>query len=373
MKVVNLVLNNFTNDSRVLKTTKSLDRLGFDVMVVALHREGLKESDTVSGVRVSRIPLVSRTWAKNPVVQVVKFLEFMFRFAARYRKADVLHCNDLNALVVGCFCKLLRPSLKIVYDSHEFAINDVPGESKLSIRLKYMLERCLIRFPVAVINVSDSIAVEYSTLYKIQKPSLVMNCPPYVEQPRTDRLRAALGLAPDQKLFLYQGALSNGRGVNVMLDAFAAQSDASNVLVCMGYGPMEDEVRQKAGDSKNVFFHPAVAPDVLLQYTASADYGISFTEDTCLNNRYCLPNKLFEYLMAGIPVIVSNLVEMKSLVLREQVGVAAESNTAAGLLDAMKTLLAMDYSALVAATRAARKKYCWEAQERVLAEIYRGL
>lgn len=373
MKVVSLVLNDFTNDSRVLKTAKSLMCLGLDVRVVALHREGLDEDEVVSGVSTRRIRLTTRAWSKNPAVQVLKFLEFALRFAASFRKVDVLHCNDLNALVVGCLSKLLRPKLQLVYDSHEFAINDVPNESRLRIRLKYVLERSLIRFAVAVINVSGSIADEYTKLYGIRRPFLVLNCPLYREQRRTDRLQVSLGLVPGQKVFLYQGALAPGRGVEIMLDAFAARADNSCVLVCMGYGPLGDYVRRQAKRSANIFFHEAVDPAILLEYTASADYGISLIEDTCLSYRYCLPNKLFEYLMAGIPVVVSNVVEMEALVVREGVGVVTEDNTADGLLRAMESVLRMNYSDLAAAARAARKKYCWEVQERVLAGIYRGL
>ena len=140
-----------------------------------------------------------------------------------------------------------------------------------------------------------------------------------------------------------------------------------------GYGPLEGYVRQRAQESGNIFFHEAVDPDVLLEYTASADYGISFIEDSCLSYRYCLPNKLFEYLMAGIPVVVSNLVDVKALVAREGVGVVAEDNTATGLQRAVDSVLRMNYSDLAAAARVARKKYCWETQEQVLARIYDAL
>ena len=87
---------------------------------------------------------------------------------------------------------------------------------------------------------------------------------------------------------------------------------------------------------KNIYFHKAVSPDVLLDYTSSADFGISTIEDSCLSYRYCLPNKMFEYLMAGIPVIVSNLYEMKRLVESNMVGTVAKENTSDVLKEAIK-------------------------------------
>ena len=219
-----------------------------------------------------------------------------------YRNVDVLHCNDLSALFVGVCAKIIRPELNLVYDSHELAINDVPYQSARSIRLNKVLEGLLIKFACSVINVSNSIAKEYSRLYNIPKPYLVLNCPPYHEQTKHNLFREKLGIRSDQFIFLYQGGLSTGRGIELLLEAFTDLDIDKNVLVCMGYGPLESLIKEKAREQNTVYFHPAVSPDVLLNFTSSAGYGILFYEDTCLNHRYCSPNKIFEYLMAGLPI-----------------------------------------------------------------------
>ena len=373
MKIANLVLNNFINDSRVLKTSKTLLDSGYDVCVVALHDAALNEHETINGVSVHRIKLVSRAWSKHRLIQVLKLFEFIGRFVFRYRKFDVLHCNDLNGLFVGCCCKLTRSKTIIVYDSHEFAINDVPNQSAYSIKLKKILEGFLIKFSHSVINVSDSIANEYSRLYNIPKPYLVLNCPAYHEQPKRNLFRENLGIRPDQTIFLYQGGLSKGRGIELLLEAFSDLDSDRNVLVCMGYGSLEGLIQEKAQQQNTVFFHPAVSPDVLLNYTSSADYGVSFIEDSCLSYRYCLPNKIFEYLMAGLPVLTSNLFEMKRLVETEGVGIVAEENSVEGFRKAVEASLSQDYAAIQKNVFAARKKYCWEEQEKVLKEIYHAL
>lgn len=359
MKIANLVLNNFINDSRVLKTSRTLLNSGYDVCVVALHDADLKENETTRGVSVHRIKLVSRAWSKHKIIQVFKLLEFIGRFVLRYRKLDVLHCNDLNGLFVGFCCKLTRAKITIIYDSHEFAINDVPHQSARSIKFKKMLEGFLIKFAHSVINVSDSIANEYSRLYNIPKPHLVLNCPAYHEQTKRNLFRENLGIRADQTIFLYQGGLSKGRGIELLLEAFSDLNTDKNVLVCMGYGPLESLIQEKAQQQNTIFFHPAVSPDVLLNYTSSADYGILFYEDTCLNHRYCSPNKIFEYLMAGLPVLTSNLFEMKRLVETEGVGIVAEENTVEGFRNAVEASLSQDYDAIQKNVFAARKKYCW--------------
>lgn len=373
MKIGNLVFNNSTNDSRVLKTSKTLLNSGHDVCVVALHDTALKEHETISGVSVQRIKLVSRVWSKHRLIQVLKLFEFIGRFVFRYRKLDVLHCNDLLGLFVGFCCKLTRPKIIIVYDSHEFAINDVPNQSARSIKLKKICEGFLIKFSRFVINVSDSIANEYSRLYDIPKPRIVLNCPAYYEQPKCNLFRESLGIRSDQIIFLYQGRLNKGRGIELLLDAFSDLNSDRNVLVCMGYGQLEGLIREKAQQKNTIFFHPAVIPDVLLNYTSSADYGVSFIEDSCLSDRYCLPNKIFEYLMAGLPLLTSNLFEMKRLVEMEAVGIVAEENTINGFRKAVEALLSQDYDAIKKNVFIARKKYCWEEQEKVLNEIYRDL
>ncbi|EGQ8224090.1 TPA: glycosyltransferase family 4 protein [Vibrio cholerae] len=373
MKIANLVLNNFVNDSRVLKTSKSLSSLGYDVCIVAMHDEGLKEKDLVGNVPVRRIKLTSRHWSKRKAVQLIKLFEFVFRFVFLCRKVDVVHCNDLNGLFVGFCCKLTRPSLVLVYDSHEYSINPLPGQNFLTVKFNYFAEFFLIRFAEQVINVSESIASEYERLYNIPKPHLVLNCPNYYEQPKRNLFRENLDIRKDQTIFLYQGGLGKGRGIELLLEAFSNLDSDRNVLVCMGYGPLEALIQEKAQQQSTIFFHPAVTPDVLLNYTSSADYGVSFIEDSCLSYRYCLPNKMFEYLMAGLPVLTSNLFEMKRLVETEGVGIVAEENTVDGFKKAVEASLNQDYATIQKNVFAVRKKYCWEEQEENLKHIYEGL
>lgn len=371
MRITNLVLNNFTNDSRVLKTSHTLQNLGHQVTVVAMHEENLAIKETLDdGVKVHRIHLATRKWSKQRLIQIIKFLEYIVKFVFNYRKSEILHCNDLSGLFVGVVCKLTKPGLKIIYDSHEYAINDAPNQSKSSIQLKYWLEKFLIQFAKQVINVSDSIANEYVRLYDIPKPHLVLNCPNYIEQAKNNLFREKFGIREEQTIFLYQGGLSHGRGIELLLETFKILTDDRCVFVCMGYGPLEELITQYAARSKNIFLHPAVAPGILLNYTSSADFGISFIEDLCLSYRFCLPNKIFEYMMAGIPLLTSNLFEMRRLVEVEGLGVVAESNTVEGFRQAIQAALVLDYNAVQQNIFSARKKYCWETQEQVLKDIY---
>ncbi|MNR18243.1 hypothetical protein D3C85_1349630 [compost metagenome] len=138
----------------------------------------------------------------------------------------------------------------------------------------------------------------------------------------------------------------------------------------MGYGPMAGVIQQAASEHPNIFYHPAVSPDVLPAYTASADVGLCLIENLCLSYYYCLPNKLFEYLMAGLPVLVSDLQELRRFVQEHPVGQIVLQSDSTAIREAV---MAMDDAAIDSHTQAAleaRTQFHWQAQERVLLEVY---
>lgn len=121
MKTVTLVvLNNFVNDSRVLKESISLKKNGYDVTVVALHEEGLEEYDNVNGIEVHRIKLRTKNWSNNLFVQLIKYIELLIKIVKQYRHTDYYHSNDLSPLPLAVLIKkLFNKNMFIVYDAHE--------------------------------------------------------------------------------------------------------------------------------------------------------------------------------------------------------------------------------------------------------------
>lgn len=372
--VANIVLNAFTNDSRVLKEAVSLHKNGYGVTVVALHENGLEEKEEIQGIPVHRVWLRSRDWPKNRPVQLLKYFEFIYKVVKAYKSYDILHCNDLNTLPVGVLVKkFLNKRVKVVYDAHEYEINDKPGQSRLSIKLHYLLEKSFIGYADKVITVSNGIAEAYARQYGIEKPALVLNTP-YLQKKveRKDLFRKRFGITHDKVICLYQGGLSRGRGIEVLLEAFKAV-DKRFVIVFMGYGPLEGLIREEAARHDNIFFHEAVRPDILLDYTGSADFGISTIENSCLSYYYCLPNKMFEYLMAEIPVIVSSLYEMKRIVEQENIGVVASENTPEALRRAIEKIVTLDRRLLLDNIIKLKTYYCWEEQEKTLLQTYKEI
>jgi len=379
--VTSIVLNNFKNDSRVLKENISLQNAGYEVIVVALHEELLKEFDNIQNIPVHRIKLKSRSWSKNKIVQLIKYGEFVYRVIKKYKNSDILHCNDLNSLPIGVIIKLFfNRNSKLVYDAHEYEteLNGLAGIQKTLVK---WLERRLIKHADKVITVSNAIANEYVRLYDIDKPSLVLNTPPFKEIKKQNIFRPLFDINDSQTIFLYQGGLSKGRGIEILLESFKSlwnstvNKEEKNypVIIFMGYGPLEKLVIEESNKYENIYFHNAVTPDVLLNYTSSADFGILFYENNCLNHYYCSPNKMFEYLMAEIPVIASNLFEMKRLVELNKIGAVATENNSAGLQDAIEDAVKMNPKELQNNIASIKSIYNWEEQEKILLKLYKEL
>lgn len=370
-KTASIVLNNFTNDSRVLKENVSLYNAGYDVTVVALYENSLKKYDKISGVSVHRINLKSRKLSKNKFVQLFKYIEFVYKVVKRYNKFDVIHCNDLDTLPIGVIIKrFYNKNVKIIYDAHEYETetNALHGMQK---KFAKWLERYLIKYADAIITVSDSIANEYARLYDIMKPSLVLNTPPYKNVRKTNIFREKFNIDNDQTIFLYQGNLGSGRGINILLDTFK-QLGRESVIIFMGYGKV-DRIKQLAKENDNIFYHEAVSPDILLNYTSSADFGIATIEASCLSYKYCLPNKMFEYIMAGLPVIVSDLPEMNKIIQKYSVGVVTSSNDVKGIKKAISKAIQLNKNTLSENLIKVQKLYNWEQQEKVLIDVYKEL
>ena len=378
-KIVMFVFNAFTNDSRVLKEATSLQEHHFDVTVIAHKDIGVKREETINNVKIRRFSYLDRKITKDIWGKLKAYLFYMKESILYGKDFDILHCNDLNTLPIGFIIKtFFNKKIKIVYDAHEHE-TETRGLVGKKQKFTKIIEKLLIKSADKVINVSNAIAEDYSRLYNIPKPALVLNTPLYQEIEKKDIFRNELNISQNQTIFLYQGGLSKGRGIEILLEAFQnMQKEKANdtfqpCIVFMGYGPLEELVKRMAEKYENIYFYPAVASEVLLNYTSSADFGILFYENNCLNHDYCSPNKMFEYLMADIPVIASNLYEMKRLVETNHIGIVAKENTANGLKEAILKAILLEKEELIKNIQKIKKIYNWEEQEKVLLALYKDL
>lgn len=372
-----IVMNNFSNDSRVLKEGVSASKAGFQVKIVALadDENKLPENDFFDGGEVKRLALVTKKLPKKLGFQLVKYLEYMVRVVKECRNSQIIHCNDLRPLPIAIISKFLSlGKTKILYDAHEFETERHSNINPVLHALVICLESICLKFCDSMITVSEGIALEYQKRYNIKKPQIVMNSPYYQEHVNSNKLREALKIDKTTKIVLYQGGLSPGRGIELILDAFAAINRDDIALVIMGYGPLQSKIEKISESSPNVFFHPAVSPSELLSYTSSADVGILLYPNSCLNHFYCLPNKFFEYTMAGLPVIVSDLYELRRFTDQYKLGIIISNVTAESVAEAVKTIVdSPDLNIYSSNASSMAEQYSWEIQEKKILQIYKEL
>lgn len=373
MNNLHITLTEFRNESRILKETMSIYKHGLveGVYVAALYDDDLTIDQIYNNfLLVRRFNLRTRRLSRNIFVQMLKYIEFCFRVYAFYKRKNInlVNIHSLALLPLGVILKFAF-NAKLVYDTHEL---ETEKSCDRGVRQKIIknVEEYLIKQVDMTIVVSDSIADWYQKTYNIRRPPVLFNAPSRRELKRGNHFRKELGIRTDQLILLYQGGLEVGRGVVLILDAFKARRDDKVVAVFMGYGLLEQSIKNVSTECNNVFYYPAVAPHVVLEYTSSADFGIHLIQNTCLNHYYCMPNKLFEYAMSGLPVLVSNMKDMSSLVVSNQMGSVISDFSVAGINQAIDHLLAQDTTLMKDNAYRVATENSWEIQEEKMLTAY---
>jgi glycosyltransferase involved in cell wall biosynthesis len=373
MKVISLLVTNFKNDNRVYRMAKTLSQHGFPTTVVAWKKGDVAEKENFNGVEVERVVVSSDKLKRlNIIIGAIQYFEFAFRVISRYRKVEAWHCNDYEAFVIGVFAKMTRPRLKLIYDCHELEShrNGKGAFMRFAIRT---LEKLFIPWAELVITVSPSIQEYYKRKYNLSFAALVRNLPNEMQILHSNTLREKLGLKDDQRVFLYQGMLGKGRGIEVLLDAFESRKTSDAVIVFMGFGALKEQIEAFAARNENIFFVPAVSYAEIPLYTGSADVGVNSVEPTCLSYEYSLPNKLFEYIQSEIPVLTNSLPDCAALVNKFKVGKVIPSWNVDAINEVVNDVLKEDLSKYLTHLKSAKKILNWEVEEQVLISAYKSI
>jgi glycosyltransferase involved in cell wall biosynthesis len=371
-KVTNLLFNDFTNDNRVLKISRSLQNNGYDVTLVATHfNKKLPREEVIEGFKVKRFN-----------VGRIKFLPlnlilFWFVIIKNFRKEKIFHCNDLYALPPAYIIKkFFNKEVKIVYDCHEHETEGGIYVGKPILKyIAKIFEKKMIGLADEVITVSDSIADEYVEMYGIDKPKLVLNSPPYWEEGKHDLFRGEFDIPEDKIIFLYQGKYMKCRGVEELVEIFRELKDKNKnlVLVFLLYGEGVGDLKKQAKGCGNIYFHDKVSVLEYMKYVSSADWGIFLLQNTCKSYDYSLANKVFDYIIGGLPVIVSNLKEMSEFVRKYEIGYTVNSEYVEGVVQLLETIDKEKKEEFLPNLKKVAREYCWEEQEKVLIRLYDNL
>lgn len=296
-------------------------------------------------------------------------MEYNFRlfFYILFRKFDVIVSNDLDTLL-GSYLSCYVRSKKLVFDSHEYftEVPELQGRVRTQNIWKSIEKRILPTIKYAY-TVSESIAKEYQKLYGINM-SVVRNLPNYinpdeiVKQDKTETFN-----------ILYQGSLNIGRGLEQLIDSLQFIENVK--LIIFGDGDIGKQLQKQIQDknlTEKVKLKGRISINELIEETQKADLGISLEENLGLNYYFALPNKLFDYIQARVPVLVSPFPEMQKIIKKYDVGTVYEHENPQALAKKLNEIIEQKelYQKWQNNTEQAAKDLCWENEENILIDIY---
>ena len=364
-RVVLSVINDLVTDQRLDRVCKTLINMGFDVLLVGRKKQ-------------NSLPLTNRPYQMHRMKLIFEkgplfYAEYNFRlfFFLLFHKADLLVANDLDTLLANFLASKVK-SIPLVHDSHEYYTEtpELVHRKKVQ-RFWKSIERWIFPKLKTVYTVNGSIATLYENEYGF-RPKIIRNVPFTRSLPEVSRKE--MSLPEDKKIIILQGAGINiQRGAEEMVEAMIYIDDA--IFVIIGDGDvvpqLKDQVKEMKLDKK-VIFIPKQPLEEVIKYTSLADIGVTLDKDTNINYRYSLPNKLFDYIHAEIPILASPLVEIKKIIDQYDIGMTIEDHnpehiakTASIMLNDSRKIKIWKENLKFAA-----KELCWENEEKKLIKIY---
>lgn len=326
------VSNDLVTDNRVNRTCSVFISQGYRVLLL-----GRKLEDSLPLPELDHQTIRMNLFFNKGVCF---YLELNCRLFIKllFTKSSLLYANDLDTLLPNYLISKLK-GIPLIYDTHEL-FTEVPELQNHPLKkgIWLTLERFIFPRLRHVITVNASIASIYEEKYKV--PIHVVRNVPFKLKPQINA--TSLPLSIKQKIFTI---IIQGSGLNVdrgIEEAILAMKELENVqLLLVGSGdliPTAKILVQDAGLTDKVLFFDKRPYEELIQFTLFADCGLALDKPTNLNYEYALPNKVFDYIQANTPIICGNLKEIKSLVLKYNIGISLEETTPQLISDAIRIL-----------------------------------
>ncbi len=360
------VINDLVTDQRVHKACLSLQKAGFEVRLIG-RRMRSSPAMPERPYQCTRMRLV---FEKGPLF----YLEFNFRLFLflLFRRFDLLLANDLDTLLPNYLLSRIKRK-GLIYDSHEYFTETPELVNRPFVQGTWkLLERSILPRLKEMITVNESIAELFRQKYNI-KVHVVRNIPPRLHL-NESRTKAELGLPEGKHILVMQGSGINiQRGAEELVQAM--QFVDRSVLMIIGGGDVLPVLKQMVTEHKleeKVLFFPRMPFDQLMQYTRLADLGFTLDKNTNINYRFSLPNKLFDFIQAGVPVIASRLPEVMKIVDEYQIGTYIDQHQPAHIAAVINRSLSnkSEMQRWKNNLSFAAPKLCWENEEKILLNLY---
>ena len=364
--VAMLVYNDLVHDARVFKEASALRDAGYAVHVIGMCDDASGDPVEWDGIDVTRIHVGA------PRSLRVRYAAFWRQAYRRLLTAapDAIHAHDLDVLAPA-WLAARRLNVPIIHDAHELWVELPSLVGRPHVRLVWsLLARALVPWCDAAITVSGGIADEMWSRYGV-RATLLRNVPLAGDDVAPAPLRERLGIPADATLVLFQGGLLPGVGIDRAIAAMDYLPTAH--LIIIGDGPLRDEIRRMASASpsrERVHVLPAVPFSELRPVTCACDVGVHLGTSRGLNVQFGLPNKLFDYIAAGIPSVVTDWPEQGGVVRSYEVGRVVPIDASAEEIARTIEDAVTDSDRFRANCRAAARELVWERESRRLLDVY---
>ena len=335
IRVCDVVRNSVWHDPRVIKQIDEYDRNGFDLYVVG------EEDRRYEKEEINKLKGFVTIVKKNKYKKQNK-LNFLLREIYTYKslvkeiikcKPDIIHANDLNALLPA-YLATKKIKCKVVFDSHEIFTENLGIVSSFFWRTFWkIVEKHIIKKVDLVVSVSNAAADYLKKKYNISKPIVVTNCTK--KQPIDNNVDKS-----DKFEVLNHGQFYSGRGYELMVESAKITNENNVNYVLRGFGRLEEQLKKSVAENnlRNVTFAPPVKTTELISYAKKSSVGIAITLPININFILSVSNKIFEYITAGLPVIMSDIPEHRYLNGKYNFGIILKENTPEELKNAVLLL-----------------------------------
>ena len=318
-------ISKIITDARTLNIARTLVKNGFSVCVIAFGEQS--DSDKLSKEKIVLFPIEFKSFSR-----ALKLIRHFYKEAFNYfdiAAANYFIAEDLYSLRVASKLKKLFKG-KLIYDSREIYSALGPLSSKpIKQKIISAFEKHYIKNVDKFIVTGEHDEEYLKKYFKTDKPfTVIMNLPPCRDRVQSDLLREKYSIGESKKIIIYQGELLPGRGIIPVINSL--QYFEEGVFCILGQGPYKQEIISEAkrcNVDDRVILCGSVPYDELHEWTSSADVGLSFIEPVSFSYQLALPNKLFEYCMARIPSLVSDLPAMKKIIDEYKIGISLSPNS----------------------------------------------
>ncbi len=367
-KIITSVINNYQGDQRVQKVCNSLQKFGFDVEVVATNLRGNPKLN---------FPYKIHTLNLNAQSGMKMYGDFNWKLYRKLlnitQKDDVLLANDLDALLPNYIVSKIK-GCELVFDSHEI-FSEVPTLYNRPMRKKIWktMERFIVPKIKHFYTVSDGYADWFEKEYKI-RPEIIRNVPQLNPNSDTELKVNLPEISSNEKILIYQGVLNFSRGIDKMIEAM--QYLENTQLWIIGIGPKKAEFEKLTNELnliEKVKFIGQVSPSQLKLITPKADLGLSLEEDYGISYRYALPNKIFDYIHAGVPILGTFLPEIQHTIEEFQIGKTIKNHEPKHIAEKIQEMLVEGKSPYAEKLKNAAEVFNWANEEKKLEKIFTPL